>query len=69
MKWTTEPPKEAGWYWLVYDCNPKHKQVVLMTRFKGEQLLSCLSVHGEIEMNDLDKMHTRWAGPIPEPEE
>lgn len=66
MKWTSETPKEAGFYWYV--CNDYGPEVVYFdigsnseptTQHPGTAFEWPISVRS-------DQM---WSGPIPEPEE
>ena len=65
MKWTNEPPKEPGYYWLDDGvCAPQvvavHKHII-----NGKVLY----IDGNEFDRDVDNQNCKWAGPIPEPEE
>ncbi len=75
LKWTTDAPTVAGWYWIrigidVRDLVPSLPVVVCLsvfTRGKRKRALSC-SVGGVGKQLPLTKFAgAEWAGPIPEP--
>lgn len=70
MKWTSEPPKEPGWYWYkdpsetpsvayVYD---KSHGSLMIENCPGPERSMVLTFHP-------DRTRGLWSGPIPEPEE
>jgi hypothetical protein len=58
MKWSTEPPKVEGWYWVKIEREPE--VVYIQTVGYG-----FLTAHG----HSLDRRKpTHWLGPLPLPE-
>lgn len=53
MKWTTKPPTLSGWYWV---------------SFPNEENPAIVRIYAEGWLPS-GRRGTRWAGPIPEPEE
>ncbi len=64
MKWTTERPKEKGWYWFDEKERNVGPQVVLVaqngTHFSVNRV--------DDFIGDINNIDGKWAGPIPEPD-
>lgn len=60
MRWTTEPPREPGWYWYKTDRGRSD-----ICWYNGRHVFSDRSERGWILTNNI----LNWSGPIPEPEE
>lgn len=67
MKWTTEPPKEPGYYWL---------RVLVATRIVyiskamyEDSLVYEIGTDSVTRLSNSVLKDAQWAGPIPEPEE
>lgn len=71
LRWTTEVPTEAGWYWH-RDNSPRFgygpletMQIDWVSLFEGGELFL-----GERESGELvEEIEGEWAGPIPTPSE
>ena len=65
MKWTSEPPKKDGWYWL--KANHFYLQCVWFEMFATGPRISVCGTDVYYYLHDFS--NAQWAGPIPEPEE
>lgn len=62
MKWTSELPKEDGWYWYKEKHLAPFIYYVEVVERKGKRYIY-------LDDEPLDKgQDMKWAGPIPEPE-
>jgi hypothetical protein len=52
--WTTEPPKEAGWYWVNFRVGTANFQLIEKYPLDGKEQ----NIH----------LATHWLGPLPVPE-
>ena len=70
MKWTTDKPTEPGWYWIDDGDGWDFSVVKVSLNYKQDLFVS--SIYNEdneaVPINEFDYV-TRWAGPIPEPED
>lgn len=72
LKWTSEPPKATGWYWI--RINGDEPDIVCINQYEeqGKKYLTMSAVgkNYAILIESLTSKSTyEWAGPIPEPEE
>lgn len=62
FEWTTEPPTQEGWYWVVNG----NKEIEIVKVYKTCDGLYAWTVTSE---RDFDlKDFSMWLGPLPEPE-
>jgi hypothetical protein len=61
MNWTTERPKERGYYWAYEDLDPEDADVFLVY-VKDE--LHCILYHDEWPLDSF----SHWIGPLQKPE-
>ena len=67
MEWTTEKPRNPGWYWRYV---PNYQDVILEVIRGREKNRKRLYVVGPGYSDELDSFRGgEWAGPIPEPTE
>ena len=69
MKWTNEPPKETGWYW-VRKSYYAQSAIIVCVEYNYKKVLSarCEFANRRLSLWTKDG-YDEWAGPIPEPEE
>ena len=63
MTWTSEPPKEEGWYWVLPKVGERHIVKVYNSRVRDKYIVL---ING---IPLAEKYGEMWAGPIPEPPE
>lgn len=71
LKWTSEPPKETGWYWHRPEPGVIPKMVFVYWRYapnQEPQWCAVLPCNCDVWRN-INEIAGEWAGPIPEPEE
>ena len=71
MKWTSDKPKEIGWYWNRPGKGLLPKMVFVCWRYapnRKPQWCAIVPCYCD-EWLDADSLAGEWAGPIPEPEE
>lgn len=67
MKWSKEPPKDAGWYWFRPDDEMHLAEIVRVAEsiLVGDDTLTVWSLYP----NTASYSDGHWCGPIPQPEE
>ena len=66
LKWTDEPPKEPGWYWL----RTTRRTIVCQVMLDQDGQLEIDWLPQNERLAWLNRwLGCQWAGPIPEPEE
>ncbi len=70
MTWTSEPPKEPGWYWL-YTFGAVEIVKIVYSDYHKELWLEKMGtgMHQKYSKFLEQQIPHKWAGPIPEPEE
>jgi hypothetical protein len=70
LEWSTEPPKESGWYWVYFphDKHPSGPRVVEVER----HMSGYLGISNGDYLESLDEytgpIKGHWLGPLPIPE-
>ena len=67
MRWTTERPTEAGWYF--YKPTPEERDLdpwEILRVFEHQE--TGLMAINDTDYDSVANLHGEWAGPIPEPE-
>lgn len=70
LKWTSEPPKATGWYWIRINGDEAHIVRINEYAEQGKKYLTMSAVgkNYAILIESLtSKSKYEWAGPIPEP--
>ena len=71
MEWTSEPPKEIGWYWHRPEPGLIPNMVFVCWRYapnQEPQWCAVLPCNCDVWLN-ANELAGEWAGPIPEPVE
>jgi hypothetical protein len=67
MVWTTEKPKQEGWYW--YKCPSEYDSVISVSKV---ELATDSKLHARIRCADfiVENLNGQWSSdPIPEPDD